>query len=374
MTDRISLHFETRKSILVLLVYILVAGSCWAQIPPVPPPTKAGCFALNGVTFKACGTSWTDYLGGVKYNCHCDCNSTGQDCIPAGSGSKSTPFDVIPSQLLPDGLAQGKAFYSPHQSKETEDWINDYWQKMRSLGVPVDVNSQLTQDDVPMTGDMKFDNFYMNQMMAYLNTIQGGGVDLRNKNGVVNPSDLKKQTVDAKIKQPVLQIPASNEVWYHLEPMTNGGIPPLPVSTGGNGGRNEHPAIDLVREAGVTAAGWLPGGAGYVGIVAVNIWAEDAKGIKDIMDGNEPPSTKTMLVNAFANSAVDVTKQAIGNAKEEAISKTFEYAYKSKGIAETIMTGYGINEKAKDLGGKVMGGEGEGIFGNITKAALWLGH
>lgn len=180
MTDRISHHFETRKSILVLLVTILIAGSCWAQIPW----EKAGCFTINGITFKACGTSWVDYLGSTKYNCHCNCPSTaGPDCVPAGSGNTntstgSTIFDVVPSQLLPDGLAQGKAFFSPHPSEETINWMIDYWVKLISMGMPFDKNNTLSADDIPLTGDINFDKLYLNEMIRFEKPEQGGVVDL----------------------------------------------------------------------------------------------------------------------------------------------------------------------------------------------------
>src|ERR1035437_5219635 len=300
MKDLPSYLFARRKPTLVFLFLLITlasqaqwtykatahqSGSC------IPIPLLSG---INFYTKSACEIArqedinlgyqeWSDFAGNTPCNTTVTCTPCMGSYIGT-TGASSTNGLPTPESVLIDGLLQGKAFYSRHQSREVEDWIEDYWQRMKSMGLPYDINNKLTPDDVPLTGDMKFDNLYANLMYQYSNRDPRNVEELMNKNGIVDPIDLKNPPANAAKNQDVVQLPPSAKVLYHPEPMINGGIPPLPQNSGngGNEGSNDHPVIDLVREASVTAAGWLPGEAGYVGIVAVNIWAEDAKGINDI--------------------------------------------------------------------------------------------
>ena len=290
MKDLSSYFFAKRKPTLVILfLSIALAGQAqWTYTATahqsgtgcIPVPllsgikfyTKAACEAQRQADINMSGTGWSTWDG------NCTTTVTCTPCMGSEVGSTGTTGTnglPTPESVLIDGLLQGKAFYSSHQSREVEDWIEDYWQRMKSLGLPYEINSKLTPDDVPLTGDMKFDNLYASLMDLYSNMDPGGAVDLRNKKGTVDPTELKNTPTNTNNKPEVVQLPVSAEVWYHPEPMIKGGIPPLPESSGngGNTGNNDHPVIDLAREASVTAVGWLPGEAGYVGIVAVNIWA-----------------------------------------------------------------------------------------------------
>jgi hypothetical protein len=54
--------------------------------------------------------------------------------------------------------------------------------------------------------------------------------------------------------------------------------------------------------------------------------------------------------------------------------KALEIISPVKGFAELASGAVDLDGKWQDLGGEVAGGEGDGIFGNITKAAGWLGQ
>jgi hypothetical protein len=274
-------------------------------------------------------------------------------------------------------LLAGRPFFSAHESRLVEELLNAYVQKMKSMGVTVDKNALLAAGEVPLTGDSGFDRYWVEQLLKLTTFKHGTAVNLSYSRGIVDPADLKQPEdksvttykTQTEVAAPVVQIPGSGRKYYHLEPI---GIPPLPVSSGNGQFRYEHPRIELWREALVTGAGWFKGPAGYVGVITVNVLAEDAKIIQDLWDGNTPQGIEISAKNFFNNTTKDLTTKAIGDVQGKAFDKVLDVAFQGTGIAEGISSILDYNSKWQDLGGKIAGGEGDGILGKIDKATFWV--
>ena len=358
-------------------------GPCipYPQLPPLVYATKDACDYNRSAELSNTGDDWSLYGDGS-----CILIITCTPCVGSdigGSGSSVTGGSSIlgdPGDVNITGLLTGNALFSPHDIKDIENWVADYLQRMKSMGLTANEMNLITSGDVPLTGNAEFDKFYAEQLLRFQKPEQGGTVYLKEGQETVDPNDLKgigKDNVASKNATAgmgtVVALSSANQ-WYHLEPLSNGGIPPLPVSNNDPNFRYEHPRIEAAREAGITLAGWLPDGAAYPGILAVNIWAENAKAIQDIRDGNAPQDAWTSISNAYQNSLTDIKDQAIGDVQGKIFDKTLEIISPVKGFAELVSGANDLNGKWQDLGGEVAGGEGDGIFGNITKAASWLGQ
>jgi hypothetical protein len=304
----------------------------------------------------------------------------GSDIGGPGTSVSGSTILGDPGEVSITGLLTGNALFSPHDTRDIENWVSDYMQRMKSMGITGDGMNMITSGDVPITGNPGFDKFYTEQIMQFQKPEQGGTVYLNEGQETIDPNDLKD--TGTGITDPknttaglgtVAAISSLNQ-WYHMEPLSNGGIPPVPVSNNDPNVRYEHPRIEAAREAGITLAGWLPDGAAYPGILAVNIWAENAKAIQDIRDGNAPQDAWTSISNAYQNSLTDITNQAVGDVQGKLVDKALDIISPVKGFSELVSGASDLNGKWQDLGGEVAGGEGDGIFGNITKAALWLGQ
>jgi hypothetical protein len=62
-----------------------------------------------------------------------------------------------------DGLIQGTSFFTSHSSVEVEDWVQEYMQKLESLGLIDKSGASINQLKIPTTGDTDFDKFYVIQ-------------------------------------------------------------------------------------------------------------------------------------------------------------------------------------------------------------------
>jgi len=342
--------------------------------------TKDACEYNRQAELSNNGDDWSVYGDGSCILIITCTPCVGSDIGTGPAGSAGTAFPGNPGDVSITGLLTGNALFSPHDTREIESWINDYLQRNRSMGIPVEGMNFITSGDVPLTGNAGFDKFYTEQMLQFQKPEQGGDVYLNEGQETIDPSDLKgtgkvNTVPDNKTAGmgTVVALSSANQ-WYHLEPLSNGGIPPVPVSNNDPNVRYEHPRIEAAREAGITLAGWLPDGAAYPGILAVNIWAENAKAIQDIRDGNAPQDAWTSISNAYQNSVTDITKQAVGDVQGKLTDKALDIISPVKGFSELASGASDLSGKWQDLGGEVAGGEGAGIFGNISKAALWLGQ
>jgi hypothetical protein len=347
--------------------------------PCIPMPTlpsviyysQSACEMARQQELSQTGSDWSAYGDGsciVVVTCT---PCSGSDAASSSSGSSSAPGSAGVVNI--NGLLQGNPFFSPHPSMDIECWIDDIIQRLKSMGYQIN-EGDLTAQNFPLTGDADFDKYYAEQALKFKKPEQGGTVYLKDGQNLIDPNDLKNSNNNHNTSPGTVMIPNSNEQWYHLDPLPNGGIPPLPESKYDPNARYEHPKIELVREAAVTAAGWLPDGAAYPGILAVNVWAENAKSIQDIRDGNNPQDFETSMKNAFTNSVTDIKNQAIDDVTGLATDKGLEIISGSKGFAKLASSATDLNSKWEDLGGKVAGGDSDGIFDKISKAAGWLGQ
>jgi hypothetical protein len=354
-------------------------GSCipMPTLPAVVYYNQSACETARQQELAHNGEDWSVYGDGSCSTIVTCTPCTGSDAGSSGTGGSSGPGTAGVVNI--NGLLTGNPFFSPHPNMDIECWIEDIVQRLKSMGYPVN-EGDINLLDFPLTGNVDFDKYYAEQVLRFKKPENGGLVYLKEGQNTIDPDDLKKSGSGQTAKNDnsgslgTVMIPSSDEQWYHLDPLENGGIPPVPESKYDPNARYEHPKIELIREAAVTAAGWLPDGAAYPGIVAVNIWAEDAKAIQDIRDGNNPQDFSTSMKNALANSLTDIQSQALSDVMDSGTEKGLEIISGSKGFASLVSTGTDLNSKWEDLGGKVAGGEGDGIFGKISKAASWLGQ
>ncbi len=78
-----------------------------------------------------------------------------------------------PGDVSITGLLTGNALFSPHDTREIESWINDFLQRNKSMGIPVEGMNVITSGDVPLTGNAGFNKFYTEQMMRFRETGAG---------------------------------------------------------------------------------------------------------------------------------------------------------------------------------------------------------
>ncbi|HOW10753.1 MAG TPA: hypothetical protein PLX08_13225 [Bacteroidales bacterium] len=174
------------------------SGPCGSSLPYIPPftvpymPTQSFCESLRQ-QILAIRASTPVFDSNGKYIGDCSVFYTCSAC----TGSDMTiPGDntAQPGSVSIDGLAQGTAFFTPHESKAIENWIDDYIQKMKSMGMDVYSNQPVNQD-IPSTGQADFDKYYADQSIRFEKPEQGGVVDLSGGPGVMDL--LQKQGEEA---------------------------------------------------------------------------------------------------------------------------------------------------------------------------------
>ncbi|MDO9340505.1 MAG: hypothetical protein Q7T72_08270 [Bacteroidales bacterium] len=394
MKERIT-HITVKRKLFIALLFSFIAFFCFSfktnaqgwtftfqmyangncggvqlptiTVPNLGIPTKSQCESLRQQVLAIKVT------GG---NC-----SMGYTCTPCtGSDIASNGSDIANGQVKPGEVSfdPGKPFFTTHQSSAFEDWARDYRQQLESYGITSILGKNITPNQIPLTGNMNFDKFYYSQSATFnpttpinnLSNQDASVVDFSGKSDISGKTlpvmGGSPMTIEEMQRQKLI-----NQFGPNYIDQANMFKQALDGDIDKNG--EDHPVIDLTREIGVTIVGWAPGAAGYIGIVGVNFIAEDAKAIKDIYDGKDCPSTETIFKNALKNIAVDEGKQLLGNAKEELVGKTFEFAGApiskefGKGIAEMSKTFFSTSEKMKDVGGK------GGILDKISAAAWLLG-
>lgn len=186
------------------------SGPCGSSLPYIPSftvpymPTQSFCESLRQqiLAIRASTPVYNDrgeYIG--------DC-SVFYTCTPCSGSDMTMPGDNTsqPGSVSIDGLAQGSAFFTPHQSKAIENWIDDYIQKMKSMGMDVYSNPPVNRD-IPSTGQDDFDKYYADQSIRFEKPEQGGVVDLSGGPSVVDL--LQKQGNEAveKKEEPQMVVP-----------------------------------------------------------------------------------------------------------------------------------------------------------------------
>lgn len=295
-----------------------VTGPCGAYVPTLPTftitymPTQSQCESIrqmlldirSDIPMYDVNNNFIGYCSAFFSCTAC----TGSD-ISNGSGQSS------PGSVSIDGLTQGSAFFSPHESRNLEDWIDNYLVKVRSMGVSTDGNKSLTAQDIPLTGDAEFDEGYVDRIIGFEKPEQGGVVDLSGKTGVV---DLNSTAVVPGPTVPLLSTPASATESNSLAPSY---VPALETIPNNKITDDAHPVIESVQNLSKMAVDiYAPGWVGLGLKAGINILAEDAKAIEDIYNGKACPSTSTILTNALKTTVEDGLGDAVSN-KALSVSK-----------------------------------------------------
>lgn len=294
------------------------SGPCGANPPTIPTvtipymPDKAFCESLRQsiVNIRSSAPVYDDhgkYIGecAVFYNCSA---CTGSDIKTSSAVSQ-------PGLVSIDGLTQGTAFFSPHESEALLNWINDYNKKMQTMGVNVDPGTYLAVRSTPLTGDDEFDKYYAGEITRFEYPEQGGVVDLSNSKGVVDPAAMNKgsgNTVDILGSgAPLTPQESEMQTLYELQSLPDSRInEPLDAS---NFEAEEIPfwtSDDMMKLYGNAIKfelGLIPGGIGYPIIIGA-----------DIIAGKLSNSSKQEI---FIDIAGDLAVKGIGDIGAADIAK-----------------------------------------------------
>lgn len=305
-------------------------GRCipYPTLGPIPYYTKSACEAARQSDLSNSGSDWSTFGDGSCTTIITCTPCTGSDIGNSGQGSSSgqssLPGQTNPGDVSLQGPLNGNPFFTPHQSQAFEEWASEYKQLLASYGITSILGKNFTIPRTPLTDDKYFNAAYTNLVINYtpktkpVSSIRtapvqdASSVDLMGKKGLVDPDN---QSGNTNKTVQLLNSPVENR-------SLKASVVPLPVP-GEIKEDTKHEYIDLTREHLVTLVGIAPGALGYVSIAAVNIWAENAKAIKDIWDGNDCPSSSTILVNALKQTAIDEAMQGLCSLGGSASGKLF---------------------------------------------------
>jgi hypothetical protein len=345
------------------------SGPCSGTIPTLPNftvpsviPNQGQCEALRQTVLdvKISAAQYDDkgnYIG--------DCNVF-YTCTPCtGSDIVTTSSLYNPGSVSIDGLTQGTAFFSPHESEALQNWINDYTQKMTAMGWQVNGGKAITFQDIPLTDDNEFNKYYIDQVVRYEKPEQGGVVYLKEGQGVVDPNALKgneaaaittatEGTAVALMRDP--EEGKTDEFFRtHFSPVNpDKGLDGVYVGTS-----EPEPfwTTDQMTELAKAAVGiplmFLEGAYAYAAIPIVNLVFEDYKAgvqLYKLINGENVtvPTTGQIFVNTGKNSLMDVTTKiiddfGIGKVVGKTLGSGAASLYgQSPGIAGSAATGWGL--------------------------------
>jgi hypothetical protein len=291
-----------------------VTGPCSGYEPPLPTftitymPTQGQCESLRQTLIAIrSDIPMYDNYGGYIGTCSAFFTTT------ACTGSDISSGQSGPGSVSIDGLAQGNAFFSPHESKGLENWMDDYLVKLQSMGISIDEGNSPIQENIPLTGDADFDKGYVDRIKGFEKPEQGGVVDLTGKTGVV---DLNSTAVSPGPTVPILSSPET--ATKSLAPSY---VPALETIANDKIAEDGHPVIESLQNVTKMAVDiYAPGWVGLGLKAGINLVAEDAKAVQDIYDGKACPSTSTILTNALKTTVEDGIGDAVGN-KALSVSK-----------------------------------------------------
>lgn len=199
------------------------SGPCGTSLPYIPTftipymPTQTFCESLRQ-QILAIRVEQPMYNDRNQYIGLCAVFYTVTPC--SGSDIAMPTDNTGPGSVSIDGLVQGNAFFSPHASKAIENWIDDYNQKMNSMGLMTGNTKVPDFPDIPVTGDVDFDKFYSEQTIRFEKPEQGGVVDLTGKTGVVEMPGMEPTTPVAKPADTGLDAPANTVPIMGSAPLT----------------------------------------------------------------------------------------------------------------------------------------------------------
>lgn len=168
-------------------------GPCipFPLLPPIAYYTKEACEYNRQMDLSNNGEDWSAMGDGSCILVITCTPCVGSDIGPGSSGSGGSSVPGNPGDVSITGLLTGNALFSPHDTRDIENWINDYLKRNKAFGIPVEGMTPITSSDVPLTGNADFDRFYTEQMIRFEKPEQGGAVYLREGQVTVDPRDLK---------------------------------------------------------------------------------------------------------------------------------------------------------------------------------------
>jgi hypothetical protein len=243
-------------------------------------------------------------------------------CAPCtGSDIQTNSNTTMPGSVSFDGPAQGQAFFSPHESQAIENWIDDYIKKMESLGYPVNQDAMYNFQNIPLTGDPAFDQFYFNQLNDFENAKPANAPpNVENKPEVaVSSGEVELTGTTVQLLTTSEQIRKRDEWWDE-----NGFNNPVQVGSDNvideNGNNAEGRSLEDAALR--TALGKAPGLAGTIADFNVNILDETMNGIlgifKDVTSGNDAAAMQKaqnlegkVVFNAAKTTAINKSVDAV---------------------------------------------------------------
>jgi hypothetical protein len=282
------------------------SGSCGGSVPTIPPitipylPTKSDCESLRQTVLSYIASS-----GGC---------SVFYTCTPCTGADISNSFgQTEPGSVSIDGPAQGTAFFSPHESRGLENWIDDYVVKMESMGISVEGYNSLTMQDIPLTGNAEFDKGYVERMVSFEYPEQGGVVDLTGKTGVVDLNSTAANTGSTVQSLTNSKEQQERDAWYaeNFGTLTQSGADNTIDASGTQS--SERSWGDALLRTSVTSA---PGLIGVAGDFMINTVDETLGGIQrvgnNLAAGNDAQALD-IASNLPSNVVINSGKKAIIN-------------------------------------------------------------
>ena len=169
-------------------------GPC-IPYPPMPSInyyTKDACEYNRQSELDKNGEDWSLYGDGSCILIITATPCVGSDIGPGAGGSGGSSMAGDPGNVSITGLLTGNAMFSPHDTRDIENWINEFLHRNRAYGIPVEGMNPITSSDVPLTGNADFDRFYTEQMIRFEKPEQGGTVYLNKDQTTIDPNDLKQ--------------------------------------------------------------------------------------------------------------------------------------------------------------------------------------
>jgi hypothetical protein len=248
-----------------------------------------------------------------------DCSASFTVTACTGSDISNSFGSAEPGSVSIDGPAQGTAFFSPHDSRGLENWIDDYVVKMESMGISVEGYNSLTMQDIPMTGNAEFDKGYVDRMVSFEKPEQGGVVDLTGKTGVVDLNSTAANTGSTAQLLTNSQEQQERDAWYaeRFGTLTQSGAGNTIDASGTQS--SERSWGDALLRTAVTSA---PGLIGVIGDFMINTVDETLGGIQRVVNnlaaGNDAQAlaeAENLPANVVINSG---TKSIINYATDKA--------------------------------------------------------
>ncbi|HNX65688.1 MAG TPA: hypothetical protein PKH02_02335 [Bacteroidales bacterium] len=333
-----------------------VSGPCGTYKPQLPVftipfmPDKSTCESIRQTVVNISASqpmydSHGNYIGDCKaYISASPCN-----------GSDAASASGTPGSVSIDGLVAGSPFFSPHDTRSLENWINNYMLKLKAMGVAFNEDNFITAQDIPLTGVESFDKKYADEVLRFEYPEQGGVVDLSGKQGVVdinNPSgqlaatnppseNTEGMTVPVMGSAPLTAEERERINAYNLKSVPDNRLDDSNFSLEESPFWNTPEMKELGVDAAKFAIGTATGGLGYTAIVGVDVVAGIAT----------DKSAKQIAIDV----ATDVASKGIGDLGGMAVSKGTSVIGKiNPNVTVTPAAAKATYEKATEYGQMVI--------------------